>query len=163
MKNVFILILFFLLIIEGIWENNSYNYNSYNEVSKNSNLSKNEITSTESDQSAVYITTSGIIISDATIQKSSGDSSNTKNSEFYGVNAAVLVQGGEVTIIDGTITTGAKGANAICATNGGSVSISGTTITSTFSSSARGLHATFGVQLLPQIFQFHQLEAHVIL
>ena len=163
MKNVFILILFFLLIIEGISENNSYNYNSYNAVSKNSNLSKNEITSTESEQSAVYITTSGIIISDATIQKSSGDSSNTKNSEFYGVNAAVLVQGGEVTIIDGTITTGAKGANAICATNGGRVSISGTTITSTFSSSARGLHATFGVQLLPQIFQFHQLEAHVIL
>jgi hypothetical protein len=92
----------------------------------------------------VYITQSGINIINSNLNKASGDSSNTENSEFYGVNAAVLVNGGGLTMTDGTITTAAKGANAICATNNGKVTISGTTITSTGSGSARGLHATYG-------------------
>jgi hypothetical protein len=60
------------------------------------------------------------------------------------VNAAVLVQGGELTITGGTIQTSAKGANAVCATNKGTVKITDTKITSTASGSARGLHSTFG-------------------
>ena len=60
------------------------------------------------------------------------------------MNAAVLVQGGELTITGGTIQTSAKGANAVCATNKGTVKISNTKITSTASGSARGLHSTFG-------------------
>ena len=51
-----------------------------------------------------------------TISKS-GDSSNTENSEFYGLNAAVLVQkGSEATIKNTTIKTNASGANAAFAT-----------------------------------------------
>ena len=144
MKNVFTLTLYLLLILKGNSATSSYDYSSYNAVSTNTNLSGETVTSSTSDQSAVYITSSGITINDSTIQKTSGDSSNTENSEFYGVNAAVLVQGGGVTITGGTITTAAKGANAVCATNDGTVTISGTTITSTGSSSARGLHSTYG-------------------
>ena len=144
MKNVFIIILYSLLILKGNSSNSSHNYSGYNAVSTNTNLSGETLESTTSDQSVVYITSSGITISDSTIKKTSGDSSNTENSEFYGVNAAVLVQGGGVTITGGTITTAAKGANAVCATNGGTVTISGTTITSTGSGSARGLHSTYG-------------------
>ena len=100
--------------------------------------------STTKDQSVVYITKSGISITNSNLKKSSGDSSNTENSEFYGVNAAILVQGGQATITGGTITTSAKGSNAVCATNKGKVTISGTKIISNGSGSSRGLHSTYG-------------------
>ena len=135
MKGLLVII-YSLLLLNANSETNGYNYNSYSAVSTNSNLSGATLTSTTSDQSVVYITSSGITIDSSTIQKTSGDSSNTENSEFYGVNAAILVQGGGVTITDGTITTAAKGANAVCATNSGTVTISGTTIKSTGSGSA---------------------------
>ena len=123
---------------------NSYDYSSISYKSTNENLSSKTLEATAQDQSVVYITKSGISITNSNLKKSSGDSSKTENSEFYGVNAAVLVQGGGVTIIGGTISTSAKGANAIVATNKGTVAISDATITSTSSGSARGLHATFG-------------------
>ena len=123
-------------------ETNSYNYGSYAAVSTNTNLNEQTLTSTTSDQSVVYITESEKTITNSNIQKQSGDSSDIENSEFYGVNAAVLVNGGELTMTGGTITTAAKGANSLCATNNGKVTISGTTITSTGESSARGLHTT---------------------
>ena len=123
---------------------NSYDYGSYSATSTNEILSKATLKSETKDASVVYITNSGITITESTLTKESGDSSNTENSEFYGVNAAVLVQGGGVTITGGTISTKAKGANALCATNKGTVQITGTTITSTGKSSARGLHATYG-------------------
>ena len=123
---------------------NSYDFSSYSCTSINENLSGKTLSSTTADQSVVYITQSGISIINSNLNKESGDSSKTENSEFYGVNAAVLVNGGVLTMTGGTVTTAAKGANAICATNNGKVTITGTTITSTSSGSARGLHATFG-------------------
>ena len=145
MKNVCFLIIYSFLIFKGNAATNSYDSSSYSSTSTNTNLSGQTISSTTSGESAVYITNSGITISDSTIQKS-GDISDSKkeDSEFYGINAAVLVQGGGVTIKDGSITTSATGGNAVCATNNGAVTISGTKITSTGSSSARGLHATYG-------------------
>ena len=145
MKNVCFLIIYSFLILKGNAATNSYDYTSYNAQSTNTNLSGETITSITAGESAVYITSSGITISDSTIEKS-GDisSSNVENSEFYGINAAVLIQGGSLTINNGKITTSAKGGNAVCAINNGEVTISGTTITSTGSASARGLHATYG-------------------
>ena len=133
-----------ILVLEAFVnpETNTYDYSNYAAVSKDTALTEQTLTSTTSDQSVVYITQSGIKITNSNIQKQSGDSSNTENSEFYGVNAAVLVNGGELTMEGGTINTAAKGANSLCATNNGKVTISGTTITSTGESSARGLHAT---------------------
>ena len=134
----------FLRYLQPGSNTNPYDYSSISYVSKDQSLSNADLSSSTSDQSVVYITSSGLTISDSTLTKSSGDSSNTENSEFYGVNAAVLVQGGGVSITGGTISTNAKGANALCATNDGKVTISGTTIQSTGDSSARGLHATYG-------------------
>ena len=153
--NKILVLIFFLLSILHVNTNflrylqpgsntNDYDYSTITAVSTDQSLSNADLSSTTSDQSVVYITTSGLTITDSTLTKSSGDSSNTENSEFYGVNAAVLVQGGEVSITGGNINTNAKGANAICATNNGKVTISGTTIKSTGDSSARGLHATYG-------------------
>ena len=123
---------------------NTYDYSNYKSVLTNQNSDSQTLTSTSSDESVVYITSSSYTISNSNLNKDSGDSSNTENSEFYGVNAAVLVQGGELAITGGTITTKAKGSNALCATNNGKVTIEGTTISSTGDSSARGLHATYG-------------------
>ena len=154
MNKAFVLIIFllsilyvntnFLRYLQPGSNTNNYDYSTITAVSTDQSLSNADLSSTTSDQSVVYITTSGLTITDSTLTKSSGDSSNTENSEFYGVNAAVLVQGGEVSITGGNINTNAKGANAICATNDGKVTISGTTIKSTGDSSARGLHATYG-------------------
>ena len=142
-----ILILFLLIFNPNIFisaTSSGYDYSSYTATSTNTNLSSQTISCTTSGQSAVYITSSGITISDSTITKSGDFSGNTEDSEFYGLNAAILVQGGELTMTGGTITNSAKVSNALVATNDGTVTISGTTITSTGGSSARGLHATYG-------------------
>ena len=106
-------------------------------------MASQTISSTTSGQSAVYINTSGIIITNSTITKSGDYSDNTENSEFYGVNAAILVQRGELTMTGGSISNTAKSSNAIVSTNEGKITINGTKITSTGESSARGLHATY--------------------
>ena len=144
MKKFLIL---FILVLDPyiiISETNSYDYSSYSATSTNENLSSATKTSTTSGTSAVYITSSGITITNSDISKSGDYSGSTEDTEFYGVNAAVLVQGGGLTITGGTISTSAKGGNGVVATNSGTVTISGTTITSTGSASARGLHSTYG-------------------
>ena len=128
-------------------DQNEYDYSNYKATSMNEILDQKQIISTNADESAVYVNDTGITITNSDLIKESGDSSNIENSEFYGVNAAVLVQGGELTIKGGTISTKSKGANALCATNKGKVTISDTTITSTAESSARGLHSTYGGQI----------------
>ena len=107
-------------------------------------VSSNLVASAE-DTSVVYV--SGSLeptISSVTLLKTGGDSSNISNSEFYGVNAALLVNGATVTLTNITIITNAIGANAVFATNNGTITITGGVITSTGSSSARGLDATYG-------------------
>ena len=145
--NLKFLLCFILLSQNLVNLNSTYNYTNYNAISTNTELSEQTLSSTTADQSVVYITQSGISIVNSKINKESGDSSNIENSEFYGVNAAVLVNGGELTMTGGTVTTAAQGANSLCATNGGKVSITDTEIISTAQSSARGLHATYGGEI----------------
>ena len=102
--------------------------------------------STNSDESAILVSNGGnATVSGATVTKS-GDSSNTESSEFYGVNAGILVQADSTaTIKNATISTDAKGSNAVFSTGENSkIYISDSTITTTGESSARGLDATYG-------------------
>ena len=144
----FLLILTLLLfnqISPKFTRKSEYDYSSYKSVSHNQNLSSQQVTSSSTDESAVYIDGSDkITVTDSTITKESGNSSNIENSEFYGVNAAVLVQGGNLEITRGEIITKDQGGNSIVATNDGQVKVTGTVITSTGTRSARGLHATYG-------------------
>ena len=128
-------------------DKNKFDYSNYSAISKNEDLSLKEVISTEADQSVIYITESGKTLTNLQVTKESGDSSNIENSEFYGVNAAILVQGGDLTVLNGIIKSKAKGGNLICATNSGKVTVSGGTLVSTAESSARGLHATFGGEI----------------
>lgn len=105
-----------------------------------------EYGSTESDENAILVKDgASVSISDGTVDKSAGDSSNVENSEFYGVNAGVLVESSSTaTLKNMKISTSAKGANAVFSTGTDSkVYISDSEITTTKDSS-RGLDATYG-------------------
>ena len=144
MKKILIIFLYICLPNLILLSSSSYDYSAYSATSNNTNLSNQIIISSNSNESAVYITQSGITITNSNITKSGDIVTNTEDGEFYGVNAAILVQGGGLTMTGGNITTSGRGANSLVATNGGNVTISGTTIISTGLSSARGLHATYG-------------------
>ena len=115
------------------------------DVSDSQELSNKTLSTTSSDESAIVVNDGGSLNATGLTISKSGDSSNTENSEFYGLNAAVLVQNGsEATIKDTTIETNATGANAIFSTGENAIiNVSNTKITTTEDSS-RGLDATYG-------------------
>lgn len=115
------------------------------DVSDSQELSNKTLSATSSDESAIVVNDGGSLNATGLTISKSGDSSNTENSEFYGLNAAVLVQkGSEATIKDTTIETNATGANAIFSTGENAIiNVSNTKITTTGDSS-RGLDATYG-------------------
>ena len=115
------------------------------DVSNSQELSNKTLSTTSSDESAIVVNDGGSLNATGLTISKSGDSSNTENSEFYGLNAAVLVQkGSEATIKNTTIKTSATGANAIFSTGeNATINVSNTKITTTGDSS-RGLDATYG-------------------
>ncbi len=103
-------------------------------------------TSTSADENAILVENGGkATISGAKVTKS-GDSTNTENSEFYGINSGVLVtKNSSATIKNADISTSSKGSNAVFSTGENSkIYVKDTKITTTGSSSARGLDATYG-------------------
>ena len=130
----------------GAQDSSSVETKGATEVTDNQTLKETYETST-SDESAIKVSDGGnATVDGATVNKTGGDSSNTENSEFYGVNAGILTtKGSTTTIKNSKITTNAKGANAIFATGeDAKVYVSDTTITTTGESSSRGLDATYG-------------------
>src|SRR5574344_964264 len=114
-------------------------------VSNETKSLTSDYSSSSSDESTILVNNAGnATITDSKITKS-GDTTNTENSEFYGINAAVLVQSSSTaTIKNSTITTSSKGSNAIFATGtDAKIYISDATI-NTSSDSSRGLDATYG-------------------
>lgn len=112
-----------------------------NEQTLNGNYSTTNV-----DESAIKVSEGGNLTLDGATINKTGDSSNTENSEFYGVNAGILTtSNGTTTIKNSKITTDAKGANAVFATGENSkVYIYDTEIITTGSSSSRGLDSTYG-------------------
>ena len=144
-----LLILCFLMINQSnlkLSSKSDYDYSSYKANITNQSLEEQIVTSLNIDESVVYITDTSeeFDIRDSTIRKISGNSSDFNKSELYGVNAAILVQGGTLSFKRGIIETEANGAYALVATNEASVSIKDATINSTADVSAKGLHTTFG-------------------
>lgn len=128
-------------------QNESVNASGKTEVDGKELTLGDEYDSTEADESTVLVSNGGnATIDGAKITKSSGDSSNTESSEFYGVNSGILVQkNSTATIKNATISTSAKGSNAVFSTGENSkIYISDSTITTTGESSSRGLDATYG-------------------
>jgi len=97
------------------------------------------------DQSAVYVLNSGILtLTNCTMTKT-GDASDVNASSQYGTNAGVLAKsGGLITILGGSVTTDASGANGLFASGSGStISMSGGYISAT-GGGAHGVDATYG-------------------
>jgi len=99
--------------------------------------------STTADESAIKVTGGTLKLTTCAVTKS-GAASNMDNSNFYGLNAAVLNYGSSAVLnmTGGTITTSGAGANAFYSYAGAST-ISDVTINCSASSS-RGLYATGG-------------------
>ena len=99
------------------------------------------------DENAVLVTNGGTLTSDgATINKKSGDGSNTDSCDFHGVNAGLLVnENSTATVKNATIKTAANRSNAVfCTGEQSKIEISDSTIETTGQSSCRGLDATNG-------------------
>lgn len=94
---------------------------------------------TAADTSAVWVTNSGALTLTNPTIATSGNTSSTDNSSFYGLNAALLATAaGSVTVNGGTITTtGLSGNGAFSTGTGSSVALTGVTI----NASADGGHA----------------------
>jgi len=107
-----------------------------------------EYTSAAADENAIRVENRAkVSLTDVTVNKTV-DSSNTNNSDFYGMNAGVLVRDyGELTMKGGGITTNAAGGNGLFVYNTGSSStISGTKI-STSGNNSGGIEVAGGGEI----------------
>mgnify|MGYP003814875781 CR=1 FL=1 len=119
-------------------------------------------TSTESDQSAIVVNGSGSLsIDGATVTKNAGASTSEENSNFYGVNSALLTKTNSTLKVANTkITTAVDGANAIFATgNNSKATVENVEIVTTANSS-RGLDATFGGTIIAKNIKITTSGAH---
>lgn len=116
-----------------------------NLIDEDGTYSDETYTSTGDDENALRIDGAAVTLTDITVDKSSGDSSDTENGDFYGVNAALLAtNGADVTITGATITSSAQNGNGVfCYGEGTTVTISDSTITTTADNSG-GIQTTGG-------------------
>ena len=142
-----LLIIIITTILTFIQTYNSVSKSGDTEIDGTDETLTSSYTTSESDKSVILVENGGNLTLDgATVTKTGGDSSNTENSEFYGVNAGILVtENSTATIKNATISTNAKGSNAVFSTGTNSkIYISDSTITTTGSGSSRGLDTTYG-------------------
>jgi hypothetical protein len=101
------------------------------------------IAASNKNQSGIKVADGGtLILQDSTVT-TTGVTSSDDNSNFYGLNAAVLAESGSnIKIENSKISTSGNGANAIFATGAGSAIIVSNTKIKTTADSSRGLDAT---------------------
>ena len=120
------------------------------------------LTSTEIDKSVILIKDNASAkLLKSIINKASGNSSNGGQSNFYGLNAAVVAQDGStLTLQDVTVTSNADGANAVFSTGEGTlITIKNITIR-TSDNSSRGLDATYGGKIVADKVDIETNGAH---
>ncbi len=83
-------------------------------IQKNSTLSGKTYRSSGNNENALRITGATVTLSNVSIQKISGATSNTEDGDFYGLNAALLAtDGAQVTITDSTVQSSADNGNGL--------------------------------------------------
>lgn len=102
-----------------------------------------DMTSTGTDENVLHVTGGTATVTDATITRTSSDSTGGDSSSFYGVGAALLTTGGTLVVADSTITTDAKGGAGVFAYGDGVAYVSDTTISTTQDTSG-GIHVAGG-------------------
>ena len=117
----------------------------YSQKGNEKTLTDQTINASETDQSAILVTDSGVLnISKAKIT-TSGNTSSQDSSSFVGLNAAVLAtSGATINLSDSTVSTTGEGANGAFATGTGSiVNLSNVVINAT-AGGGHGVMATKG-------------------
>ena len=114
-------------------------------ISEDETVSNVNYTSSGDDENAVRVEGATATLSNVTIEKTGGESSNTESGDFYGVNAGLLAtDGATVTIKNSTVNTSAKNGNGVFSYGEGTtVNISDTEITTTGDNSG-GIQTTGG-------------------
>lgn len=120
-------------------------YDAANEYTTDTEVTGAELSSTGTDENAVFVGTEGITVSlnDVTIIRSSDDSTGGDDSSFYGVGAAALVTDGVLSISDSTIISDAAGGAGVFAYGDGVAYVSDTTI-QTEQDTSGGIHVAGG-------------------
>ncbi len=115
-------------------------------------LNGETITAAEADKSVLVARNgAGVTAKNVTLEKTGGDTSNEGESNFYGLNAAVVAESESlISLQKANVTTNADGANAVFATgNKSSVMAKNLTIR-TQKNSSRGLDATYGGSIVAE-------------
>ncbi len=119
-------------------------YDAVNEISEDTTIDSQEITSTGTDENAVLVSSDvNAILTNDTITRDSDDSTGGDNSSFYGVGAAVLATDGTLTVSDCTISTDSEGGAGVFAYGDGVVYVMDTVIDTQLNTSG-GIHVAGG-------------------
>ena len=118
---------------------------SANTISEDGEYSGGSYSSVGDDENALRIDGAEVKLSDITVSKSEGASSNTEDGDFYGMNAALLAtNGATVDITNATVSSSAQNGNGVFSYGSGTtVNISDSTITTTADNSG-GIQTTGG-------------------
>ncbi len=118
-------------------------YSAVTEYSSDITVSGKTYKSTGKDESAVLVSGGSAVINNATVTRTSSDSTGGDSASFYGVGAAVLATGGTAYIDNSKITTDSKGGAGAFAYGNGTIYIGSSTISTTQDTSG-GIHAAGG-------------------
>ncbi len=118
-------------------------YTAVTEYSTDTVTTGQTYTSAGTDENAVLVSGGSVVLQNASVSRTSSDSTGGDNSSFYGVGAAVLATDGTVYIDGGEINTDSKGGAGAFAYGSGTVYIRDTEIT-TKQSTSGGIHAAGG-------------------
>lgn len=118
---------------------------SANTITEDGTYTDTTYTSAGDDENALRIDGATVTLENITVNKISGESSDTEAGDFYGINAALLATNGAVvTISSATVTSSAQNGNGIFSCGEGMVvTIYDTTITTTADNSG-GIQTTGG-------------------
>lgn len=121
------------------------NGTSANTITESAEESDTEYSSIGDDENALRIDSAEAVLTNITVNKNGGNSSNTENGDFYGQNAGLLATNGAKVIISGsTFNTAAVNGNAVFSYGEGtSVMISDSVIRTTERNSG-GIQTTGG-------------------
>jgi len=104
------------------------------------------LTSTGTDENALLVTDGQVSLTNATVTRTSSDSTGGDNASFYGVGAALLTTGGTLTVDNVTIDTDAAGGAGVFSYGDGTAYVSNSTIHTTQGTSG-GIHVAGGGKL----------------
>lgn len=119
-------------------------YTAVNEITEDTELDGETISSDGTDESAVLVSDGATAtLSGLTVDRTSSDSTGGDNSSFYGVGAALLTTNGTTYVKDSTITTDSAGGAGIFSYGDGVTYVADSTIT-TQQDTSGGIHAAGG-------------------